>query len=283
MNMPAAATVAASAPAVDLDAYFTRIGYFGPRTPTLATLRAVHALHPAAIVFEAIDVLLDRGVDLSPDAVDAKLIGARRGGYCFEQNGLFRRVLRTLGFSVEGLAARVRWLLPADAPPTPTTHLVLRVMLDGVPWLVDVGFGGCVPTAPLRLDTDAIQQTPHEPYRLRPLARGWLLEVQLGTQWTPVYELLPEPQLDIDDQLRNWYTSTHPNSPFRNLLIVARATAGARHALRDNRYTLRRPGAEPEHRLLDADGIERLLTECFELPVPPDWRPLIERAARGTT
>jgi len=63
---------------VDLDAYFARIGYDGPRAPTIDVLRALHALHPAAIPFEAIDVLLGRGVDLSPQAVDAKLIGARR-------------------------------------------------------------------------------------------------------------------------------------------------------------------------------------------------------------
>ena len=67
---------------IDLDAYLARIGYDGPRTPTLETLRALHALHPAAIPFEAIDVLLDRGIDLDPAVVDAKLIGAGRGGYC---------------------------------------------------------------------------------------------------------------------------------------------------------------------------------------------------------
>ncbi len=64
----------------DLSAYFARIGHDGPTDPSLETLRALHALHPAAIPFEAIDVLLGRGVDISPDAVDAKLIHARRGG-----------------------------------------------------------------------------------------------------------------------------------------------------------------------------------------------------------
>jgi arylamine N-acetyltransferase len=98
-----------------LDAYFARIGYEGPRTSTLATLRALHELHPAAIPFEAIDVLLERGVDLSPEAVEAKLITARRGGYCFEQNGLFQRVLAALGFEVEPLIARAVWMAPPDA------------------------------------------------------------------------------------------------------------------------------------------------------------------------
>lgn len=91
--------------AVDLNAYCARVGYDGPRTPTLETLRALNARHPASIPFEAIDVLLDRGIDLSPQAVDAKLIPGRRGGYCFEHNSLFRCVLETMGFHVQGLAA----------------------------------------------------------------------------------------------------------------------------------------------------------------------------------
>ena len=107
---------------VDLDAYFARIGYAGPRDASLSTLRALHGLHPAVIAFEAIDCLLDRGVDISPGAVDAKLIHGRRGGYCFEHNSLFARVLTGLGFDVEGLAARVRWNMAPDAPAQPRTH-----------------------------------------------------------------------------------------------------------------------------------------------------------------
>src|SRR5690606_7025466 len=136
--------------ALDLDAYCARIGYDGPREPTLATLRALHALHPAAIAFEALDVMLGRGIDLAPAAVEAKLVHQRRGGYCFEQNGLFQRVLAAMGFEVEALLARVLWRTPADAPPRPRTHMALRVMVEGEPWLADVGFGGCVMTAPLR-------------------------------------------------------------------------------------------------------------------------------------
>lgn len=94
-------------PLVDLDAYCARIGYSGSRVPTLETLRALHEAHIASIPFEALNALLDREIDISPSAVDAKLIGARRGGYCFEHNALFKRVLQTIGFDVEGLIARV--------------------------------------------------------------------------------------------------------------------------------------------------------------------------------
>ena len=94
---------------VDLDAYCARVGYAGPCEPTLEVLQSLQRLHPAAIPFEAIDVQLGCGVSLDPAVVDAKLIGARRGGYCFEQNSLFKRVLRTMGFEVSNLLARPRW------------------------------------------------------------------------------------------------------------------------------------------------------------------------------
>jgi N-hydroxyarylamine O-acetyltransferase len=78
-------------------------------------LRAIHQKHPDAIVFENIDVLLGKAISLDPADVDAKLIAAGRGGYCYEQNGLFKRVLTALGFEVTGLMARVLWMAP-DRP-----------------------------------------------------------------------------------------------------------------------------------------------------------------------
>jgi N-hydroxyarylamine O-acetyltransferase len=264
---------------VDLDAYCARIGYSGPRAPTLETLRALQALHPAAITFEAIDVLLDRGVDLSPAAIDAKLIGARRGGYCFEQNSLFMRALMAMGFAVEGLSARVRWMRPADAPPMPRTHMALRVTIDDEPWLADVGFGGCVPSAPLRLNIESPQPTGHEQFRVRPEGQSLVIEAERGGDWLAVYQLYPDPQLAIDYELANWYTATHPDSPFRRNLMVSRVTPEARYGLLDNRLTVRRADGAVEQRQLDAAQLEEALRDVFGLPVAPDWRPVIERAA----
>ncbi|EAR21603.1 arylamine N-acetyltransferase family protein [Nitrococcus mobilis] len=265
-------------PQIDLDSYCSRIGYQGPRTPTLETLRTLHELHPAAIVFEAIDVLLNRGVDLSPAAVDAKLIVSARGGYCYEHNSLFKRVLTALGFEVEGLVARVRWMAPPEAPPRPRTHMALRVTLDGVSWLGDVGFGNLVLTAPLRLECTAPQPTRHETFRLVPLDKGWLLQARLDGEWRSVYELSREAQLDVDYELANWFTATHPSSPFRRNLMVARTTPQARYTLLHNRLTVRSPNGGMERRALNADALEHVLAETFGLPVEPGWRPLIERA-----
>lgn len=269
-----------AAPAVDLAAYCRRIGYTGPLEPTLETLRALQALHPAAIAFEAIDVLLDRGIDIAPAAVDAKLIERRRGGYCYEQNGLFKRVLEAIGFAVEGLIARVNWNAPADAPPRPPSHMALRVTIGGEAWLADVGFGSCVPTAPLRLDSRDPQPSAHETFRFVPDGGELQLEAEVAGRWAPVYRLLAGPLRDVDYELANWYTATHPQSHFRHRLIVTRTTPEARHVLLGGRLTVRARDGSVERRFLDADMIERELAERFLLPVAPEWRAMIERAAR---
>lgn len=266
---------------VDLDAYFARIGYRGNAAPTLATLRALHELHPAAIVFEALDVQLGRGIDLAPAAVDAKLIGGGRGGYCFEQNGLFKRVLTALGFTVESLMARIAWMVPPEAPLPPRAHLALRVTIDGTPWLADVGFGGCVPTAPLLLASVEPQATAHESFRFVATNDGALLQARRNDVWLPLYEVMHAAQADSDFEMMNWYTATHPASPFKRFLMAARATPQARYALRDNRLTVRTPDGTTEQRVLDADGIEAALRDVFGLDVLPDWRAVIERAARA--
>ena len=262
-----------------LDAYFARIGYTGSRAPTLETLRALQQLHPASIAFEAIDVLLDRPVLLAPEAVDAKLIHAGRGGYCFEQNGLFQRMLCALGYQVEPLIAQVQWMGGPEALQRPRTHMVLRVTVDGQPWLCDIGFGSCVLTAPVRFDLATPQPTPHEHFRVTPVGNEHLLEVQLGDDWKPVYLISPAPCRDGDYLMANYYSSTYPQSHFRHDLIVALTTPAARHALLRNRLTIRRADGVSERHFLSADQIERALAEVFLLPVAPEWRPVIERAA----
>jgi N-hydroxyarylamine O-acetyltransferase len=273
---------AAASPSVDLEAYLARIGYIGPREPVLGTLRALARAHVAAIPFEAVDVLLGRGVDLSPQAVDAKLIGARRGGYCFEQNSLFRRVLSTLGFTVSALLARPRWNRPLDEPRA-QTHMALAVRIDGADWLADVGFGVCMLTAPVPLASRALEATDHEPVRLSEVGEEIRLEVLMGGDWRAVCDIDPRPRPDVDFLAPNWFTSTHPESPFRQMLICSRTTPDARYALLGNRLTIRRPEVEPAQRVLTADELEVSLAGDFGLPVEPSWRNVLERAAAAET
>ena len=262
-----------------LTRYLARIGYAGPVAPTLEVLAALQAAHIAAIPFEAIDALTGVGIDIGADAVAAKLIDRRRGGYCFEQNGLFLRVLQAIGFEAEAMLGRVCWMLPDDAPATPRTHQVVLVTLNGRPWLADVGFGAAVPPQPLAMDSEAPQPTRHESYRVLRGGFGWEVEAQIGEAWQPLYRLDDAAAPPVDCVVGNWYTSTHPDSHFRHQLIAARNTNEARYGLRENRLTTRLADGRSDRRYLTADEIERTLSEIFLLPVQRSWRAAIERAA----
>ena len=264
---------------VDLPRYLARIGYDGPVAPTLEVLRALQAAHIAAIPFEALDVLTGKGVDVDAASVDAKLIDQRRGGYCYEQNGLFLRVLQTIGFHAAARLGRVRWMMAEDAPTTARSHMVIRVILGGRPWLADVGFGAAAPTAPLAIDDPDPQPTAHEAYRIRTAHGEWLVEALLGDSWKAMYVFDDVPQQPIDIAVSNWYTATHPSSHFRHQLIVARASDTARYVLRDNRLTIRRADGGIDQRYLSADAIEAALREIFLLIPEPGWRRVIERSA----
>lgn len=279
--MPESARPSSGRDALDLDRYLARVGYRGRPRADLETLRALTALHPAAIPFEAVDVFLGRPVDLDPQAIQAKLIDAGRGGYCFEQNGLLKGVLDALGFTVEGLIGRVVWMRPSDAPPLPLTHMALRVTIEGERWLADVGFGSCVPGAPLRLDCDGVAQpTRHEAFRLTSQGTWTVLEAQLPDGWYPVYLLAPEPALDIDYVAANWYTSTHPESRFRQELRVALTTPQRRTTLLNNRLSVRHAQGGQERRFLGESELADALMSTFGLRLDADSAR--QAAARAT-
>jgi N-hydroxyarylamine O-acetyltransferase len=252
----------------ELDAYLARIGYSGPRTPTFDTLEAVHALHPAAIPFENLNPLLGWPVSLDVDSLQAKLVAGGRGGWCFEHNTLFRHALETLGFSVTSLAARVLWNAPPDSPIGPRSHMLLLVDLGGSLYIADVGFGGNVLTAPLRLQPDIVQLTPHEPHRLLPLGNGFVLEASLGGEWKPFYRFTTEPQFPADYEVSNWYLCHHPSSFFRQMLMGARATADGRYALRNNTLAIHRNNKTEKRTLTDAGALRSSLENDFALQLP---------------
>lgn len=263
---------------MNLDAYCDRIGYRGPREPTLPVVRAVVFAHACGIPFENLDVLLGRGVSLDDAAVERKLVHDRRGGYCFEQNSLLMRALTAFGFAVTPLSARVRLNQPPGVLP-PRTHLFLRVDVDGVPWAVDAGIGGTSLTAPIRLDVpDDEQPTPHEPRRIvtaggTPFPRH-VHQAKLGADWADVYEFTGEGMPAVDRELANWWTSTSPVTHFRhNLLVGVARPDGTRYGLRNREFVHRR-GAEVLDRLdvTDADHLLAVLAERFGLSFPAGTR-----------
>ncbi|MDN5873864.1 MAG: arylamine N-acetyltransferase, partial [Sinobacteraceae bacterium] len=168
---------------LDLDEYCTRIGYEGPRQPTVEVLHALTAAHSQSIPFENLDVVLGRPIQLEVEALYRKLVVARRGGYCFEQNGLFLEVLRALGFESYPLSARVRLGLAHRAQVAARTHLLVEVRIEGEAWLSDVGVGAASLTRVLRWQVDVEQPTPHEPRRLQYEEGRWFHQMYRGGEW----------------------------------------------------------------------------------------------------
>jgi N-hydroxyarylamine O-acetyltransferase len=253
----------------DVDAWLRRIGHDGPREPVLPTLRAVIAAHTATIPFENIDVLLGRPPRLDLGLLQQKMVANRRGGYCFEQNTLLQAGLLALGFRTTGLIARVIRGMDADAAGS-ATHMMLRVDLPEGPFLADVGFGNQTPTAPLALRPGVEQETPHERMRLWPVGEELTLQAKLGEDWQSIYRLSPHPRLSIDYEVANWFTATHPASPFVSHLIVARpGPSGTRNTLFNGRVTVRRPGDRVDRFKLDNEGeFQAALDGTFGLTLP---------------
>lgn len=261
-----------------LQACLLRLGV--PLQAWPATRESLDRLIDAALhqlPFENLSVLLERPVRIEPDAVFAKLIEGWRGGYCFELNSLFARLLVSLGFDVRLLVARVRWGLPATAERTQQSHLLLRVELEEGPCLVDVGFGGANPprALPLRLG----EEQPG----------GWRVAVHAGDElelalrtssgWSALYHFTLQEQHWLDYQPRNWFTSTHPQSVFRRSLKVAISEEDRRLTLLDGLFGERSADGRAMQRVItDADELIELLRSRFRLGLPPaDAEALRER------
>jgi N-hydroxyarylamine O-acetyltransferase len=255
-------------PLIDLDAYLQRIGQPYPARADVDSLKALATAHVAAIPFENLHPLLGLTVDLALPALENKLLRSGRGGYCFEQNLLFAAALRSFGYEVSYLIARVLWGQPEDSI-TALTHVLLRVEIDGESWLADVGFGGQGLTGALRLIADTPQPTSLEPFRLSRSGDDWRMQSLVREQWLTLYRFDLRPAETIDCIVSNHYVSTHPASRFVQNLIVARTEAHRRLTLHNHEFTIRQPGHETQRRTLSSvEEIRHVLEHEFLLRLP---------------
>jgi N-hydroxyarylamine O-acetyltransferase len=255
---------------LDLGAYLQRTGYRGPLKPSAATLRELHRCHVASVPFENLDIMLGRPIELDVADLQAKLVGSRRGGYCFEQNLLFAGVLERIGFSFTGLSARVT--MGAEMTSRPMSHMCLCVQSEGGRWLADVGFGGDGLLEPLPVEpgSTVLQGSAGWEYRLAQMDGGtWALESRRAEGWLELYVFTFEPRWPIDYRVFNWYTSTHPRSAFTSRVIAQKAGDDSRVSLIGDELTITRAGWEREVRTVHGPEIVRILADQFELPLAP--------------
>ena len=213
---------------LDLDAYLARIGLHG--RPSVAE---VHQAHVTSIPFENLDPYCGIPVSLAVEDLERKLVSKRRGGYCFEHNLLLKAALEALGAEVDLFLARVRFGA-ARGVTRPRSHLVLRVRADGSDWLADVGFGLGSLLEPLPFGPGGEYLQSGWRFRVIEEEPELVLQTAQGDGWLDVYGYVPHPVPFVDIETSNWFTSTHPRSPFvTGLIVSAHADDGGRTMLRD--------------------------------------------------
>ncbi|CAI8952307.1 arylamine N-acetyltransferase family protein [Pseudomonas serboccidentalis] len=248
--------------------YLQRLGFDAPPAPTLETLRQLQLRHTGVFAFENLSTITGAPVLIDLASVEQKVLHGGRGGYCYELNNLFLTLLLELGFEARGISGRVVLAQP-EGTWAARTHRLTLVVIDGERYITDVGFGGMVPTAPLLLDTEAEQPTPHESYRIEKQADGYMLRAHVAGEWRSMYLFDLQRQEDIDYTLGNWYVSTHPESPFARRLMVARTGDGWRRTLNNGSFAIHRMGGDSERReVTDVDELIAVLEQEFDLRLP---------------
>lgn len=252
--------------ALDLDAYLERIGWGGDVRPTCDTLRGLLDAHMQAIPFENLDVLLGRGVRLDLASVAAKLVRARRGGYCFEHATLFAAVLEELGFHPLRHAARVILFTPPAA--SPRNHMFLTVPLAEGTFVVDPGFGPYAPRFPVPLRDDASAGADLSTHWMARDGRHWVLRA--GTADAPRNGWLStlEEENPVDFEQGNHFTATHPESPFVNRIMLSANTRDGRVSVMNRDVTTVRANVQDTTQLADRAALRTLLADHFGFDLP---------------
>ncbi|MCC6965562.1 MAG: arylamine N-acetyltransferase [Nitrospira sp.] len=250
---------------MDRSAYLARIGYDGRVSPSVETLHAVHRAHVLTVPFENLDIHLGRPISLDPADLFRKIVVDRRGGYCFELNGLFALLLEDLGFAVTRLAARVG---SETEGVRPRSHQLLLVQLGEAAWIADVGFGGHGLLEPLRMADGEVAQQGTDRFRLIAQGEGdYLLQCESERVWTNLYSFALDPWLPIDYAFANYYHSHSPDSLFMQRRICTIPTPEGRTTLLDNLLKVRGREGMQELQVTSEDEGQQLLQKHFGLTI----------------
>ena len=249
----------------ELERYLERIHYQGALERTEATLSALQWAHLTHIPYENLDILAGIPLSLKPEDLFQKIIVDRRGGFCFELQGIFKELLNTTGFSVAQYAAR---FMNRPGILQMRRHRVLVVTLGKERFLVDVGVRNEAPRKALRLVCGEVQTDGVCEYRFeKDDFYGWvLLQKEQGKDWAPSYGFTEEPQVDDDYVMPAFYCEKHPDSGFNKYMKLSIFSGKSNYTLvdgvfkeyRDARVKLRK-------NLTDRDEIREILKKYFGL------------------
>jgi len=259
---------------MDINAYLERINYHGSLQPTAETLRELQIAHLLTIPFENLSIHSGEPIVLDDEALFAKIVGRRRGGFCYELNGLFAALLRTLGFRVEMLSARVANAEGEFGPDF--DHMTLLVALEQR-WLVDVGFGDSF-REPLLLDESGVQTQGNRDYKIAFEVEGEqrvLLQREKDGDWKAQYHFTLQPHVFADYDEMCHYHQTSPDSHFTKAAMCSRATADGRVTLSGGRLITTTKAGRQEVLVTNADAFAQLLRDHFGVELEANsvqWR-----------
>jgi N-hydroxyarylamine O-acetyltransferase len=249
---------------LDIAAYLPRIGGDAARRPDRATLARLLRAHMRAIPFVNLDVLLGRGIDLDLEALQAKLVAARRGGYCFEHATLFAAVLEHVGFAVRRHSARVTLIAPRTE--VPRAHMFVTVELPEGIFVCDPGFGSLAPDVPLPLvDAPPLPEATHWMVRDE---GAWTMRVRDDGRVVDAWVTTLEADPPIDFVVANHYVATHPASGFRQRLMLRALTPAGRVGVMNRQVTFREHGRVRAELLADRKALRALLRAHFGFDLP---------------
>ncbi|MDD2369870.1 MAG: arylamine N-acetyltransferase [Sulfuricurvum sp.] len=217
----------------NLTDYLSRIGYEVEVRADVTTLTALMQRQLSTIVFENTEVQAGRIPSLVPEDIVKKVIVNRRGGYCYEINGVFAMALTAIGFEWYFAGAR-SMLYPTRRPKT---HMVLIVRVDGCDYLCDTGFGGYALRAPMVIEESEVVQDGDR-FRLEILGSEYVLGAMVQGEWQRLYGFALQPQEWIEFSLANYFNATSSDTIFTQKKIAIMQTPQGRKILVDNELKL---------------------------------------------
>lgn len=258
---------------MDIEAYLRRIAYDGARSPSAEMLRLLHRQHLFSVPFENLDIPLGTPVRLDLDWIYDKIVTRRRGGFCYELNGLFAWLLAAMGFGVRMLSARVRREDGSFGPEF--DHMLLKVELEDS-WLADVGFGESF-VNPVRLRAGSSDEANGRRYTLAPLGDEWQLLCEDDGGAVPLYIFGNRSHPLSSYQPMCAFHQSSPESHFTTSWICSRATEDGRITLANMRLIVSHEGRREEVQLSTPGDVRRCLREYLgvELDESADLSKLI--------
>jgi len=248
-----------------LQAYFARIGFQGAASADLATLTHMMRCQLFSVPFENLDVQQGKVVSLVPEEIYRKIVERKRGGYCYEVNGIFAMALDALGISYRFVAAR-----PMTYPVRrPKTHMAIVATIEGEQWLCDLGFGSYGIREPVNLDwLDREIRQDFDTFKLSKSQEGdYLLQSLTDGAWKNLYGFNLNPQEWVDFEPANFMNSTHPDSIFVKWLMVVLQTPSGKDVLTGDRFKSVSE-SRTEGWTVRREDLSRLLHEKFSLRYP---------------